>query len=342
MFRGQNYATPFFPTNGLHVMVRAKVTLYAQRGEYQLIVSQMEEAGLGVLQKRFEQLKEKLAQEGLFNAEYKQPLPRYPKTIGIITSPTGAALQDVLTVLKRRYPIAEIVIYPTLVQGVEAVQNIIDMLNYANQQKKCDVLLLTRGGGSLEDLWSFNEENVARAIYASKLPIITGIGHEIDLTIADFVADVRAPTPSAAAEILTPDQHKIQEGLAQYQKFLRQSCFMALQRYRQQVSHLSQRLYEHDPRKILLEKKERLKQYEQTLSLMMKNILSQHKHQLISLGKQLHQLSPLNTLDRGYAIVFDQESIVTSIKNITIGQTVITRLKDGVLESQVTSKKNNS
>ncbi|MCD8542607.1 MAG: exodeoxyribonuclease VII large subunit [Gammaproteobacteria bacterium] len=342
MFRGQNYATPFFPTDGLHVIARAKVSLYTQRGEYQLIVSQMEEAGLGVLQKRFEQLKEQLAEEGLFNPEHKKTLPTYPKTIGIITSPTGAALQDVLTVLKRRYPIAEIVVYPSFVQGADAAQNIVDMLNYANEQKKCSVLLLTRGGGSLEDLWSFNEENVARAIYASTLPIMTGIGHEIDVTIADFVADVRAPTPSAAAEMLTPDQYKIQQYLSQQEKFIRQSCYMVLHRYQQHLTQLSQRLYKNDPRKMLLAQKERLKQCEQKLLLIMKHYLSQHKHQLMSLGKQLHQLSPLNTLDRGYAIVFDQESIVTSINNITIGQTVITRLKDGILESHVTAKKDNT
>lgn len=205
-FKGRNRLLKFKPENGDEVLIQANVSLYEGRGEFQLIVQDMEPAGLGALQKAFEQLKAKLAAEGLFSDIHKKPLPEYPKTIGVITSPTGAAIRDILTTLKRRYPLADVIIYPVPVQGTSAANEIASMINKANGRKECDVLILARGGGSLEDLWSFNEEVVARAMFDASIPIVTGVGHEIDFTIADFVADLRAPTPTSAAEHVSPDK----------------------------------------------------------------------------------------------------------------------------------------
>lgn len=205
-FRGKNRLLNFSPKDGLHVLVHANVSLYEGRGEFQLIINQIELAGVGALKRQFELLKEKLAKEKLFDTTFKKPIPKVPTCIGIITSPTGAAIRDILITLKRRYPIAPVIIYPCSVQGDKAAKEIIESINIANRRKECDVLLLARGGGSFEDLWCFNDEVLARTIFSSEIPIVTGIGHEIDFTIADFVADVRAATPTAAAELISPNQ----------------------------------------------------------------------------------------------------------------------------------------
>lgn len=219
MFKMKNQRVNFRPQNGMQILVRANVSLYEPRGDYQLILESMQLAGDGLLQQQFEQLKQKLAAEGLFATEHKKAIPHSPKRVGVITSASGAALQDILHILKRRDPNLEIVIYPTLVQGKEAVQDIVATLDLANQRNECDLLILGRGGGSLEDLWCFNEELVARAIFRSQLPIISAVGHEIDFTIADFVADLRAATPSAAAELVSRDQQERKQKLnALYQR----------------------------------------------------------------------------------------------------------------------------
>ena len=209
MFKMKNLRVNFRPQNGMQVLVRASVSLYEPRGDYQLIIESMQMAGDGLLQQQFEALKMKLAVQGFFAQEHKKPIPKFVKQVGIITSPSGAALQDILHILNRRDPSLQIVIYPTLVQGKEATKDIIDTIKLANQRKECDVLIVGRGGGSLEDLWCFNEEAVAYAIYQSELPIISAVGHETDVTIADFVADLRAPTPSAAAELVSRDQQEM-------------------------------------------------------------------------------------------------------------------------------------
>src|ERR1700721_1807464 len=205
MFRQRNMLCAFTARDGHKVLVRARIGLYEPRGEYQLIVDHMEDAGLGALKRQFEELSARLSSEGLFAVERKRPLPRLPRRIGVITSPTGAAVRDILHVLARRFPAAAVLVYPVPVQGAQAAAEITAALELAGHRAECDVLILARGGGSLEDLWAFNDERLARAIVASPIPVITGIGHEIDFTIADFAADVRAPTPSAAAELVVPD-----------------------------------------------------------------------------------------------------------------------------------------
>ncbi len=242
MFRGFNRLLGFTPEAGTQVLLRAKVSLYEGRGDFQLIVDNLEEAGFGALQRAFDALKKKLAQEGLFNPVHKQAIPSLPKCIGVITSSTGAAIRDIITTLRRRFTSIPIIVYPSLVQGGQAAANLCQAIATANQRQECDVLILARGGGSLEDLWPFNEESVARAIYASKLPIISGVGHEIDVTIADFVADVRAATPTAAAELACPNQQDWRSSMQQITARLCHLMQRQLQHFMQQLQWLQKRL----------------------------------------------------------------------------------------------------
>ena len=247
MFRGRNRELKFRPENGSQVVVRCKVSLYEARGDYQLIVDRMEQAGAGALQKKFEELKQKLAAEGLFNEAGKQRLPEVPACIGVITSRTGAAIRDVLSVIARRFPSVPVKLFPVPVQGEESAPAICHALELAQQYGACDVLLLVRGGGSLEDLWSFNEESVARAIFNCPIPVVSGVGHEVDITIADFVADHRAATPTAAAETVTPDQQAWMQTLDWYQSRLQQLAGEKITRAGERLSWLRTRLTQQHP-----------------------------------------------------------------------------------------------
>jgi exodeoxyribonuclease VII large subunit len=274
MFRGQSRFLEFKPENGDHVLIKAQVSLYEPRGDYQLIVEYMEETGDGLLLRAFEALKQRLAAEGLFDARHKKPIPKLPQCIGLITSPTGAAVHDVLTVLKRRYPAAPVIVFPVKVQGTEAKRELVKALAIADRLKLCDVLILARGGGSLEDLWAFNEEIVARAVFECETPIVTGIGHEIDSTIADFVADLRAPTPSAAAEAVTPDSAVL---LARFQRIDQQICQRmnaVLERERETLRVLGKRLHQEHPSRRLQTQSQRLDQLELRLEHSMRNSVS--------------------------------------------------------------------
>lgn len=252
MFKGRKQTLKFRPENGKQVLVRAKVSLYQPRGNYQLIVDRMEEAGDGALRLQFEQLKAKLAAEGLFSEEYKQDIPELPTGIAIITSKTGAAIHDVLSVIARRFPSIPVKLFPVPVQGVEAapaICNAIDLIgsSVADGEIDCDVILLVRGGGSLEDLWAFNEESVARAIFDCPIPIVSGVGHEVDVTIADFVADIRAATPTAAAETVTPDQTSWLQSFDYYQQRLQQLMSEKVERQQEKVQWLHRRLQTQHP-----------------------------------------------------------------------------------------------
>ena len=242
MFRNSQVRVRFTPSNGMQVLVRCKAGLYEGRGEFQLIIEHMEEAGSGALQRQFEQLKARLSDEGLFDTQHRQPLPTSIARIGVITSPSGAAIKDVLAVLARRFPATAVSIYPSLVQGDQAASKLVDAIQRANRDARCDVLLVTRGGGSLEDLWCFNEESVARAIFASRLPIVSAVGHEIDVTIADFVADHRAATPSAAAELLSPDRVEIDRQFNALRAQLADAIGRRIRDLQQRNDFLSQRL----------------------------------------------------------------------------------------------------
>lgn len=294
MFRQNNRVLKFKPENGTQVLVRARVSLYEVRGDYQLIVDYMEEAGDGLLRRKFEQLKAKLAEAGLFDSEHKQPIPVLPTRIGIITSPTGAALRDVLSVLKRRFPSIPVLIYPIPVQGEDAPPHIVKMINKASQRQDCDVLILTRGGGSLEDLWAFNDERVANAIFNCKVPIVCGVGHEIDFTIADFVADLRAPTPSAAAELVSPDQNEWLSNFMQIENRLRTRMAQQLTLLKQQYNWLSKRM-QHPMLKIQ-RLSQRTDELEQRLIYLWQLHQKNKNTRLIELAHRLQQFNPVHRL----------------------------------------------
>jgi len=277
MFKPKSASLRFRPVDGMQVLLRAKVGLYEPRGEFQLVAESMEPAGEGALQREFEQLKAKLDAEGLFAQTRKRPLPRYARRIGVITSATGAAVRDVLSVLARRWPLADVEVLPVPVQGREAPPAIVKMLNKASASQRYDVLLLTRGGGSLEDLWAFNDEAVARAIHASAVPVVSAVGHEIDFSIADFVADLRAPTPSAAAELLVPDAIATTRHLQQLQQRLLTLQQRKLQAHSQRVDHLLARLQAQRPQARLAHDRERLIHLQSRLTGVLRE-QSQQRH----------------------------------------------------------------
>ncbi|WP_207063706.1 exodeoxyribonuclease VII large subunit [Motiliproteus sp. SC1-56] len=381
LFRNRNRFLKYRPQNGDQVRLRAKVSLYEGRGEFQLIGDYLEEAGAGALQAAFEQLKTKLQNEGLFDPAHKRPLPKLPQHLGVITSPTGAALRDVLSVLRRRFPALPVTLYPSAVQGEEAPAQLIRALALANRDRRCDVLIFTRGGGSLEDLWPFNDEGVARAVHASKIPVVSAVGHEVDFGISDFVADLRAPTPSAAAELVSPDaSHWLQQfqalearllGRWQQQARLRHQQLRGL---RQRLRHPGQRLQEQAQRLDNLElrlkrlarqqqnqQRQRLSQLqarllrclpvgrvqqlqarrrelEERLQASQVHRLERLRLRLAAQAQALNAVSPLATLDRGYAIVRDAEgNVVRDCEQVAPGDQITARLARGSLACRVTT-----
>ncbi|HYX74951.1 MAG TPA: exodeoxyribonuclease VII large subunit [Steroidobacteraceae bacterium] len=296
MYRVKNSLVGFTPRAGMQVLVRGRISLYEPRGEFQLIIEHLEEAGVGALRREFERLKSRLAAEGLFAPERKRPLPRFPRRIGVITSPAGAALRDILKILARRYPPAGVLIYPSAVQGAAAVPTLVGALATASARAECDVLLLARGGGSLEDLWAFNDERVARAIHACALPVVSGVGHEIDFTIADFVADARAPTPSAAAEMVVPDRHACLEALARSAQRIQAGMRRELRTVRARLETVARRLGREHPGVRLQQQMQRLDDLSQRLGGSTRGTLHREGRRLAELRARLQQHSPRHAL----------------------------------------------
>jgi exodeoxyribonuclease VII large subunit len=385
MFRQKNTGVGFTPKTGQLVLARGRVTMYEPRGDYQLIVEHLEEAGVGALKREFERLKAKLSAEGLFALEKKRPLPRFPRRIGVITSPTGAAVRDVLHILARRFPPASVVIYPTPVQGAAAIPAIIEALATANARAECDVLIVARGGGSIEDLWAFNDEGVARAIRNSALPIVSGIGHEVDFTIADFVADARAPTPSGAAELVVPDRTACLDVLMRTADRLAVAMRRELRTVGSRFEAANSRLKMMHPGARLLQQEQRLDDLEQRLAGAMRSSLHhsrsriseamssllQHsperrvrdmclkyeslaarlrhawndrvaraEHRLALAVRTLNTVSPLATLDRGFAIVTRSAdgALVTDAASLQVGDEIDARVARGKVRATVTGK----
>lgn len=278
MFHRQARTLKFSPENGMHVFIRGTVTVYEPGGQYQIYVNEMHPDGIGSLYLAFEQLKEKLAKEGLFNADHKRPLPPYPKTVGVVTSPTGAAIRDIITTIRRRYPIARIIIYPALVQGEQAAQSIAGAIETANDRKEADVLIVGRGGGSIEDLWPFNEEIVARAIFASDIPVISAVGHETDTTIADFVADLRAPTPTGAAELAVPKIDEILERIHHWQLRLTRTIREKVVTERKNLDRLTSSYAFRYPKRVYEQKMEQLDRILERQNRVMKYMVEQKSH----------------------------------------------------------------
>ena len=313
MFKLRNRLLDFRPENGTAVLARVRVSLYEARGEFQLIVEHMEEAGDGRLRRQFELLKHQLASEGLFDPAHKQALPSLPRRIGVITSPTGAAIRDILSVLKRRFPAIPVLIYPVAVQGEAAPAAIVDALHRAGERRDCDLLIVSRGGGSLEDLWAFNDQAVARAIYACPIPVVSAVGHEIDFTIADFVADVRAPTPSAAAELVTPDRAEWLENLGHWQQRLQRAQQTLLRHKRQALQALSRQLKH--PGQRLREQSQRLDDLENRMALALRARLRGTEGRLTALQARLQGRSPSQRLrELGLRLAHLQRRHATSMQ----------------------------
>jgi exodeoxyribonuclease VII large subunit len=297
MWRQRNGTVRFRPKDGMAVLARARVGLYEPRGEYQLIVEHLEEAGEGALKREFEKLKARLAAEGLFAAERKRPLPAVPRRIGVVSSPTGAAIHDILRVLRARFPVAAVLLYPTAVQGAAAVPEIVRAIETASRRNECDVLIIARGGGSLEDLWCFNDERVARAVVACRIPTVSGVGHEVDVTIVDFVADHRAPTPSAAALAATPDKATWLESLAAMHRRLGGGMGRFLRGHSLALAALAQRLQVSHPGARLQQNAQRLDDLEQRLRLALRASVLQGRQRLEGLSSRLWRENPRHRLE---------------------------------------------
>ncbi len=338
MFRNANARVRVAPKDGMHVLVRARVSLYEARGEYQLIAEQLEEAGEGALRRRFEELKARLAAEGLFDTELKRPLPRLPRRIGVVTSPTGAAIRDILHVLARRFPAVPVLIYPVPVQGAGAATEIAAAIRLASERRDADVLIVARGGGSLEDLWAFNEEAVARAIRASAIPVVSGIGHEVDFTIADFAADLRAPTPSAAAEAVVPDRAEWRRTVTATQQRLGRAWQRLGRQAGERLAWLARRLELTHPRTRLAARAQRLDELEGRLGRALRRELAQAGARLAAAARTLNAVSPLATLERGYTIVVRADGqLVRAARDLAPGDEVTGRTAAGSFAASVTT-----
>ena len=335
MFKGRNSYVDFMPREGDKIEARCTVTLYEARGDFQLTVEFVQKAGLGALFEAFEKLKLKLTHEGLFDAAYKQAIPKYPKTIGIVTSPDAAALRDVLSTLKRRNSAINIIIYPTPVQGKGAATHIAKAIHTANKRAECDTLIICRGGGSMEDLWQFNEEVVARAIDECTIPTISGVGHETDFTICDFVADVRAATPTAAAELASQDMQILQKQLHHLWGRLARRMDIGLQGHAQRLDYMSRRLI--SPMQQIKMKANQLRQLQQRMDIGLQRLIESKNMRLFSLQNSLAQLNPQNVLARGYAMVQDAAGLLISdAEKLKIDQHVRITFAQGNADAAIT------
>ncbi|MCR4718595.1 MAG: exodeoxyribonuclease VII large subunit [Firmicutes bacterium] len=337
MFKSAASGLSFKPEDGMKVLARGRISVYEQGGTYQLYINEMTPDGVGELYIAYEKLKKRLAEEGLFDEAAKKPIPKYPEKIGVVTATTGAAVRDIINVITRRYPYCEIIIYPSLVQGAGAKENIVEAIEYFNEHNLCDTLIVGRGGGSIEDLWAFNEEEVARAIYASKIPIISAVGHETDFTIADFVADLRAPTPSAAAEIAVPSQLELSAAVSGMQGRICTAEVNYIKRQRLSLDKLKPK----SPQNMIDDMRQRcdnmLHQAEKSFRLT-----EAGKRKIMSeLCAKLDAMSPLAVLNRGYAIAENEQGgVIKEVKNLKQGEIFKLTLSDGSCKCEVKEKEN--
>lgn len=356
MFNYQSAGLNFTPKDGMNVEVRGRVNVFVAGGNYQINVTSMREDGIGNLYILFEELKKKLSAEGLFDESRKKKLPRIPKKVGVITAPTGAAVKDIISTINRRFPLTEIILFPTLVQGENAKENIVKMLSLASNSD-VDVIIIGRGGGSIEDLWAFNEEEVARAIYACPIPIVSAVGHEIDFTISDFVADLRAPTPTGAAELVVPNQLEISRYLSDYKSRILSVFLKKIQNYENIIKKYKNNyilnnplsLYEKEEQKLdnLIEKlvttikhrleteSSKLENYKEKLNTISKHKLEVYTSKLENIKIKLELLNPENILEKGYSVTLIDGKILKSTQDIKKGSKLTTKLKDGLIISKV-------
>ena len=335
MFRSAASSVKFRPDNGMKVIAFGRISVYPRDGAYQFYVSRMIPDGVGDLSVAFEQLKQKLYAEGLFDQRYKKPLPRFPKRIAVITSGAGAAVRDVIRVLGKRFPMAKVIVMPVRVQGVEAPAEIVGAIRYANRHNVADVIITGRGGGSLEDLWAFNEEIVARAIFASNIPVISAVGHEPDVTISDFVADLRAATPSNGAELCVPDQSELREYLSGLDIRMAQALGREISRRRQQLEDISQKRVLRSPMNYIEDRRVALDHIQRRLTAAQTNRLAAGRRRYVEYAAKLDALSPLKVLGRGYAIAAKDGKVIKSAADVKKGDRISIRLKEDSINCTV-------
>lgn len=328
-----SYATKnlkFKPENGMKIIARGRVSVYEPTGQYQLYVEDMQPDGIGALSIQFEQLKEKLTKEGLFDKSHKKPIPKYPETIGVITSPTGAAVRDILNVLSRRYPSADVVMCPVLVQGENAAPQLTQAIKRFSENKIADVVIIGRGGGSIEDLWAFNDESLARAIYNCETPVISAVGHETDFTICDFVSDLRAPTPSAAAELAVPDSAELLLELSAQEQYLRSIMDKKIIDFERSLSNSARLLSAFSPSKRIDDGLSSLDSIKNRMLKFSENLIDINTRNLTKTASKLSALNPVSVLMRGYAYVTDENNTtVLSVNDVKTGDKINVKVSDG-------------
>ncbi len=335
-FKGNNRYCKFLPSDGMNVWVRGNVSVYEKEGMYQFYVREMEPAGLGALYLAYEQLKKKFEAEGLFDARYKQELPRFPRCIGLVTSPTGAALQDILSTAEQRYPHVTFLVVETLVQGTGAPADIVSSIDYLNKRSDVDVIVLARGGGSLEDLWAFNSEEVAREIFNSRIPVVSAVGHETDFTIADFVADLRAPTPTGAVSHILPDIHELLNYIYGLTERGGKALANKIDREKQKLDHIIRRRFYQLPLQEIKKKREQQSNLEQHLKNAMINLLKERAYRFDNAQTRLNSLSPFKIMQRGYSYCENESgNLVNSVKDLKIRQLLKLNFIDGHAWSRV-------
>lgn len=338
MFAGQRRGLSFQLQEGQQVVVTGTVDVYERDGKYQLYARKIEQDGQGDLFLRFQRLRDQLEEMGMFAPEYKQPIPRYARTVGVVTASTGAAIRDIMNITARRNPYVQLILYPALVQGAGAAASIVRGIQTLDEMG-LDVLIVGRGGGSIEDLWAFNEEPVARAIFNCRTPVISAVGHETDVTIADYVADLRAPTPSAAAELAVFDYRQFEEQLLAYNAALRRAMGRQVERRRFQADQYRLRLQLHDPMSTLRQQRQRLADLQDQMEEAMKRKLTMAKHRLALAGGRLHGLSPLEKISRGFGFLTDESSRrIEHVADVNPGDLITIRITDGRLKARVTER----
>lgn len=335
MFAGNARRLKFRLENGMKVICRGRISVYEPSGRYQLYIEDMQPDGVGALTLAFEQLKKSLAQKGLFDNAHKKPLPKFPKTIGVITSPTGAAVQDITNIIRRRFPSADIVLAPVLVQGESAPEQLVRAVNKFSASKIADVVIIGRGGGSAEDLWAFNDEQLAYAVYNCETPIISGVGHETDFTVCDFVADVRASTPSAAAELAVPDRQELISYYFKQKQYISAMLDRKIKTAQLRLENQQRRMSASSPKLKAEQLEKQLSAKSEKLTRFMNIYISNKENKLIAAKGKLDGLNPLNVLNRGYAIAEKNEKIITSSKQLKDGDDFTVILSDGKINAKV-------
>lgn len=335
MFAGNARRLKFRLENGMKVICRGRISVYEPSGRYQLYIEDMQPDGVGALTLAFEQLKKSLAQKGLFDNVHKKPLPKFPKTIGVITSPTGAAVQDITNIIRRRFPSADIVLAPVLVQGESAPEQLVRAVNKFSASKIADVVIIGRGGGSAEDLWAFNDEQLAYAVYNCETPIISGVGHETDFTVCDFVADVRASTPSAAAELAVPDRQELMSYYFKQKQYISAMLDRKIKTAQLRLENQQRRMSASSPKLKAEQLEKQLSAKSEKLTRFMNIYISDKENKLIAAKGKLDGLNPLNVLNRGYAIAEKDEKIITSSKQLKDGDDFTVILSDGKINAKV-------